>query len=164
MKQDKEGVVIEASRKDVKEMNGETVWILILDAQSRMLHDNTCLSKYSLVKYLESSLQLYSPKRKNKWIFLNQGGELYGNLDVQNLFKQYQYKIYPTGADSSSQNILVKRAHHTVSNNIKSCLISAGLSITYWPFAFLHFLRILNAPPGNGQGSSPIYLLMGKKD
>ena len=57
VKRDKEGVVTEASRKDVKGMNGETAWILIYDAQTRMLHSDTCLSKSSPVKYLESFLQ-----------------------------------------------------------------------------------------------------------
>ena len=49
-------------------------------------------------------------------------------------------------------------------NGIKSCLIGAGLPIAYWPFAFLHVLRIRNALPGNGQCSSPIHLSTGKKD
>ena len=57
VKQDKESVVIEASRKDVEGMNGESTWILISDTQTRMLHSNTRLSKSSPVKYLESFLQ-----------------------------------------------------------------------------------------------------------
>ena len=90
IKRDKKGVVIEASRADVKGMNGETAWILISDAQTRMLHDDICLSKSSPLKYLESFLQQYSPECKNKWVVLDQGGELYGNPDVRNLFKRYQ--------------------------------------------------------------------------
>ena len=89
---------------------------------------------------------------------------MYGNPDVQNLFKRYNYETFPTGADSSSQNGPVERAHRTVSNGIKSCLIGADLPIAYWPFSFLHVLRIRNTLPGNGQGSSPIHLLTRKKD
>ena len=95
---------------------------------------------------------------------LDQGGKLYGNPEVQNLLKQYQYDVYPTGADSSSQNGPVQRTHQTVSNGIKSCLIGAGLPIAYWSFAFLHVLRIWNALSDNEQGSSSIHLLIGKKD
>ena len=47
VKQDKEGVIIEASRKDVKGINGGTIWILISDAQTHMLHGDTHLSKSS---------------------------------------------------------------------------------------------------------------------
>ena len=104
-----------------------------------MLYGDTCLSKSSHVIYLESFLQQYSPECKNKWVVLDQGGELYGNPDVCNLFTRYNYTIYPTGGDSSSQNGPVERAHHTVSNGIKSCLIGAGLPIAYWPFAFFKF-------------------------
>ena len=63
---------------------------------------------------------------------LDQGGELYSNPELQDLFKQYNYNIYPTGADSLSQNGPAEQAHHTVSNGIKSCLIGAGLLIAYW--------------------------------
>ena len=91
IKRDKKGVVIESSRADVEGMNGETAWILISDAQTRMLHGDTSLSKSSPVKYLESFLQQYSPECKNKRVVLDQGGELYGNLDVRNLFTRYNY-------------------------------------------------------------------------
>ena len=64
VKQDKDGVVIEASRKDVEGMDGETTWILISDTQTRMLHSDTRLSKSSPLKYLESFLQQYSPEYK----------------------------------------------------------------------------------------------------
>ena len=127
IKRDKKGDVIEVSREDVEGMNGETAWILLSDAQTRMLHGDTRLSKSSPLKYLESFLQQYSPECKNKWVILNQGGELYGNLDVCNLFKRYQYEIFPTGSDSSSQNGPVEQAHRTVLNGIKSCLIGASL-------------------------------------
>ena len=100
IKRDKKGIVIEASRADVEGMNGETTWILIFDAQTRMLHGNTHLRKSSPLKYLESFLQQYSPECKNKWVVLDQGGALYGNPDVRNLFKRYQYEIFPTGSDS----------------------------------------------------------------
>ena len=82
VKQDKDSVVIKASRKYVEGMNGETAWILISDVQTRILHGDTRLSKSSSVKYLESFLQQYSPECKNKWVVLDQGGELYRNPDA----------------------------------------------------------------------------------
>ena len=63
-----------------------------------------------------------------------------------------------------SQKGPVERAHCTVSNGIKNCLIGAGLLIAYWLYAFLHVLQIRNALSGNGQGSSSIHLLTEKKD
>ena len=164
IRKDKDGKVIESSREDVEGLNGETAWILIADAQTRMLHGDTRLSKASPVKWFEAFLQQYSPECQNKWVVMDQGGELYNNPEVRTLFKRYNYEIYPTGADSSNQNGPVERSHRTVSNGIKSCLIGAGLPASFWPFAFLHVVRIQNALPGNGQKDSPILMSTGNKD
>ena len=76
-----------------------------------MYHCDTRLSKASLIKYLESFLQEYSPNVSNKFVVLDQGGELYHNPKVLNLFRQYNYKVFPTGADASFQNGPVERGH-----------------------------------------------------
>ena len=47
IKRNKKGVVIQARREDVEGMNNETAWILISDAQIRILHGDTRLSKSS---------------------------------------------------------------------------------------------------------------------
>jgi len=83
---DKNGKVIESSRVDVEGINGETSWVLIADAHSRMLHGDTRLTKASPVKYFESFLSEYSPNCRNKWVVMDQGGELYKNPRVRNLF------------------------------------------------------------------------------
>jgi hypothetical protein len=112
---DKNGKIIESSRVDVEGINGETSWVLITDAYSRMLHGDVRLSKASPVKYFESFLSEYSPNVRDKWVVMDQGGELYNNPLVRNVFKKYNYTIYPTGADNSSQNGPVERSHRTVS-------------------------------------------------
>ena len=74
---DKEGKVIESSRTDIEGLNGETSWILIQCAQTKMLHGDTRTSKASPVAYLESFLKEYSPDVPNKFVVLDQGSELY---------------------------------------------------------------------------------------
>ena len=74
-------------------MNGEIALILISNVQTQMLHENTRLSKSSPVKYLESFLQQYSPQCENKWVVLDQGGELYGNSEIQNLLNDKMIKL-----------------------------------------------------------------------
>ena len=83
---DKEGNVIPSSLKDIEGLNGETAWILISDAQTKMYHGDTRLIKASPIKYLESFLQEYSPNVSNKFVVLDQGGELYCNPEVLNPF------------------------------------------------------------------------------
>ena len=95
---------------------------------------------------------------------MDQRCELFNNLKVVTLFRRYGYEVLPTGADSSFQNGPVERAHRTVSQGIKSLLIGADLDIKFWPYAFLHVLRIRNALPGVGQLESPIFQSTGKKD
>ena len=102
-----------------------------------MLHRDISLSKFSLAKYLESLLQQYSPWCANKWDVLDPDRKLlFRNSQVQNLFKQYNYIIYSTGANSPSQDGPVEQAHCKFSDGIKSCLIGTGLPIAYWLFAF----------------------------
>jgi hypothetical protein len=69
-----------------------------------MLHGDVRLSKASPVKYFESFLSEYSPNVRDKWVVMDQGGELYNNPLVRNVFKKYKFTIYPTGAVNSSQN------------------------------------------------------------
>jgi hypothetical protein len=74
---DKNGKIIKSSRVDVEDINGETSWVLIADAFSPMLHGDVRLSKASPVKYFENFLSEYSPNVCDKWVVMNQGGELY---------------------------------------------------------------------------------------
>ena len=53
---------------------------------------------------------------------------------------EFEYEIFPTGADGSRQNP-VEQIHRTVADGVRDDLIGAGLDISFWPFAFRHFLR-----------------------
>jgi hypothetical protein len=128
-----------------------------------MLHGDVRLSKASPVKYFESFLSEYSPNLRDKWVVMDQAGELYKNPLARNVFKKFNYTIYPTGADNSSQNGPVERSHHTVSQGVKAILIGAGLDIKFWPLAFNHVIRIRNAFPGQGQLKSPLKMSTGSK-
>jgi hypothetical protein len=161
---DKNGKIIESDQVDVEGINGENFWVLIADAFSRMLHGDVRLSKASPVKYFESFLSEYLPNVRDKWVVMDQGGELYNNPLVRNVFKKHKYTIYPTGADNSSQNGPVERSHCTVSQGVKAILIGAGLDIKFWPLAFNHILRIRNAIPGPGQLESPLKISTGSKE
>ena len=127
------------------------------------MHGDCRLSKASPVKYLDSFLKQYSPNMGpgKKWVVLDQGGELYGNPEVRNLFEKYQYTIYKTGADASFQNGPAERGHRLVGTFIKSLLLGAGLEIKFWPYAFMHVLQIRNAIPRQGQVESAIKLATG---
>ena len=76
-----------------------------------MLHGDCRTSKASPVKYLESFLQEYSPDCPDKFVMLDQGGELFGSPEIRTPFRKYNYEVRCTGADASNQNGAVERAH-----------------------------------------------------
>ena len=90
----------------------------------------------------------YSPECKNKWVVLNQGGKLYNNPTIKNLFCKYGYEILPTSPDDSYQNGPMERAYHTIFQVIKALLIGSVLGVKFWPYAFMHVICILNAFSG----------------
>ena len=145
---DTDGNVKESSRVDIEGINGEQALILISNGKTRMLHGDTRLTKASPLKYLEYFLKEYSPECKNKWVIMDNGGELYSNPKIWNLFSSFGYEIYTTSPDSSNQNGPVEWAHHTVSQGIKASLFGAGLDVKFWLYAFIHVLHIRNTLPG----------------
>ena len=83
---DKDGNIIMSSPMNFEGLNEETTYILISDAQTKVMHPDTCLSKASPLKYLELFLEKYSPNDSKKFFVLDQGGGLYHNHEVLNLF------------------------------------------------------------------------------
>jgi len=64
-------------------LNSETSWILISNHFSRHLHGNTHISKATPLAWLHQFLENHAPCVPNKYIYLDQGGELYGNPAVK---------------------------------------------------------------------------------
>ena len=151
-------------RKDFVGINGETCWVLITDHHTGMQYGKTCQSKASPIKWLRSWLHVHSPNLRDKYVFMNQGGELYSNPDIVNVFTQHRYEVNPTGTDSSHQNGPVEWAHRVIGDHVRALLIGADLHIKFSPYAFFHHLRIQNAMTMNSQSESSIYLATGQKE
>ncbi|KAG7370163.1 reverse transcriptase RNA-dependent DNA polymerase [Nitzschia inconspicua] len=151
-------------KQDFTGLNGETCWILVTDHFTRAVFGDTRVSKASPIEWLRSFLRQHSPQCPGKYVYLDQGGELYANPAVRALFEQFGYAVRPTGADASNQNGPVERAHLTVANALRAMLLGAGLDPRFWPYAFHHFLRITNATPSRDQVKSPFELLSGNKE
>jgi hypothetical protein len=152
-------------RKDFVGLNGETSWILVSDHFSRYMIGDTRLLKASPIYWLQNQLSKHSdPFCKDKYVYLDQGGELYRNPIVRSIFERYGYDVRPTGSDSSHQNGPVERAHLTIANGIRSMLVGAKMDVPFWPYAFHHYLRIKNAIPSRDQQMSPLEMATGIKD
>jgi len=112
-------------------LNGETSWILVTDHFSRMKHGDTRVSKAPPIEWLRNFLKSHAPKCSGKYVFLDQGGELFNNPEVHCLFARFGYAIRPTGADSSNQNGPVECGHGVVANAIRSMLLGANLPVKF---------------------------------
>ena len=117
-------------RIEYEGINGETCWILVTDHFTGMKHGDTRMSKSPPLQWLAHFLSQYNPHCDNKYVHLDQGGELFNHPEVRNLFEKKGYTIHPTGADPSRQNGPVERGHRTLANTIRALLLGAGLSST----------------------------------
>lgn len=144
-------------------LNGKTSWTQISDHFSRMLIGDTRTSKATPLKWLKMFLDTHSPKCNDKHVMMDQGGELYKNPKVKQSFKHYGHTVQPTGAGASNQIGPVERNHRTIANHAHCLLDGANLAMKFWPHAFHHMMRILNALVGHGQTKSPIEITTNTK-
>ena len=81
-------------------INEETCWILVTDHFTGMQWGAVRRSKASPIEWLRYFLLQNSPTCKDKYVYLDQGGELCANPDVKNVFANWHYEIHPTVTDS----------------------------------------------------------------
>ena len=124
-------------------LHGERAWILVKDHFSRYLF-GTCLElECSPLNWLCTHLSFYNPivgTNCGCYVHMDQGGELYKNPRVCKMFEQQGFKIYPTGADASHQNVPVQLTHRSIIKGVCSFLIDANLPVKFWPYALYHTL------------------------
>lgn len=137
-----------------KGFNGETSFVLVKDHYTGTLDGTTRISKGAPVNWLRQFLVRRSPQVQDKYVHMDQGGELYNNPKIRALFREFGYDIYPTGADSSHQNGPVERAHETIGDALRTLLNGSNLDPRFWTYAFYFYLRIKNALPGKDDSLS----------
>ena len=161
------------SRKDKNEyedylgLHGETCWILFKDHFTGLVLGKCLVSKATPLNFIRDLLQKHFPGNGNgldRYVHMDQGGELYRNPKVCTIFRRSGFKIHPTGTDGSHQNGPVERAHRTTAKGIRSFLLGAALPSKFWPYAFTHHLRMQNALPSKGKSQSPLMMAFNKKE
>ena len=127
-------------KADYEGINGKTCWIFITDHFTGMKHGDTRILRGPPLQWLAHFLAQYNPQCDGKYVYLDQGGELFNHPEVRNLFWKKSYDIFPTGADNSHQNGPVKQGHCTLASTIRTLLVGANLNIKFWPYRFYHAL------------------------
>ena len=115
------------------------------------------------IHWLRYFLTQYSPLCKDEYVCLDQGGKLFDNPEVRNIFACQGYYIHPTGADASHQNGLVECSHRYIGDAVRDFLTSANLDVKFWPYACYHHLRISNDFGYQGEDISPLEKALAKE-
>ena len=76
------------------------------------------------INYLKSFLKSYFPECHKKYVYLNQGSNLYHNPIVVHLFKEFRYASFLTKMDL----FLVECAHLSIGNAVCVMFLGTGLS------------------------------------
>ena len=137
-------------------INGETCFLLIQDEFAKMVHNDVRMSKAPPIEFIDEFLQTHAPVEcQNKFVTLDQGGELCGSPQIQKVFKKCGHAVHPVAPDASRQNS-VERHHQTVTNAVRAVLIGANLPIKFWPCAVFHAVQVFNSLPSAGQSKSKL--------
>jgi len=118
---------------DYMGIHGETCYLLLYDHATERL-DGVCRqSKAPPIAWLKKWLtKNVKDDVKDRYIFMDQGGELYRSKAIRDLFeKEFGYVIRVTGTGAHHQNGLVKRANQTMDRAIRAMLIGAGLPVKF---------------------------------
>ena len=134
-------------QQDCKGVNEETTWILVTDHFTGIHHSDFRISKATPVIWRKHFLAQHNPACPDKCVYMDEGGELFNNSEIRNLFTKSGYRVYPTGADASNQNGPVEPGHCSIANTIQALLTGSGIDTKFWPCVFYHSLWLHNAMP-----------------
>jgi hypothetical protein len=164
------GFIVQSS-KDSKRvakytgLNGDSFYFLIVDHKSETVYGETFASKAPPIEFINRWLaqNALGQDVPDKYVCMDLGGELGSCPEVVNLFERSGHKVETIAAQSSSQNGPGEQPHQTIANAMRSMLVGAGLPAKFWPYAFLHYLRLYNLIPHAGKEQSPYEICSSQK-
>ena len=121
-------------REDFEGINGKMAQVLVTNHFTSVEHGDTCVSKAAPVLWLRHFLAHHNPPCDDE------GGELFSNLEGENLLTKSDCATCPTGADSLSQNGPTEQGHCLIADTMRAILIGVNMAMKFWPCAFCHTL------------------------
>lgn len=100
-------------------------YVLVTDHRCGMLHGAPLRSKVSPVNWLTKFLTIYAPPGPDKYVRLNQGGELARCKEILHLLNIAGYNVEPTGAGKHGANGPGERPHQTIGIPLRAMLTGA---------------------------------------
>ena len=147
----------------LKGFNGETCYVLITDRKSGAWAVSIRKDKSPALDFFRSWIARYGTGSRNRSVRFDGGGELGKSKDVHELFSKAGYAVEVTGPDSSSEIGAVERPHRIIADGVRTMLHSAGLPLSFWPYALRHFVLLANCIPRGDREIPPITICTGKR-
>jgi len=144
-------------------LGGKTCYCLLVCHHSGMLFGEPFCSKAPPLDFINRWLAKYGLPLSvsDKYIRMDQGGELGHCTDVIRLFEAAGYTVEHTAPNLSHQSGPGECPHRTIGDAIRTMLAGAGLEPYFWPYAFCHFLYLYNVTPHCSHDASPYTICSG---
>jgi hypothetical protein len=136
-------------------LQGQTCYVLVADHFSGGVHGITQVSKEPPIVWLDAFLARNKPNVPNRYICMDQGGELGRCPEIKAVCDKHGYTIHQTGTEAHHQNGPVERPNSTIADALRSMLEGSAQPAKFWPYAFDHYLRIYNSFPVGEHDESP---------
>ena len=153
----------DADNRLITSIDGYNSYLLIMDSATRHHWIFLTKSKDPPTDILHTFLKTHGISDGIRTIRTDQGGELAGSSEFRAMALKHEYIVEPTGADSSFQNGIAERPHRTLAQMMRCQLSAAGLPSSYWSFALLHSVYLINRLPHSCLPVTPIEAYTGKR-
>jgi hypothetical protein len=132
------------SDRVVESFDGYTSYLMIVDEVTKYSWIFPTKSKEPPVELTKQFLREFG-NATGGMIRCDQGGELARSEEWRTMvFKDFAYKVEPTGADSPEQNGQVERYNQTLATIVRTLLYGAHLPAKYWSAAAIHAIYLMN--------------------
>ncbi len=148
----------------ITSLDGMNCYLIIVDRATRRTWVFPRKSKDPPIDLVRKFLQQNKCRTSTRLIIrTDQGGELYGSQEFQQMVDQEGYIMEPTATDSSFQNGLAERPNRTLATIMRCLLRNAGLGPEYWSWALVHAAYIKNRLPHRTTNQTPYLAWSGNK-
>lgn len=148
----------------VTSLDGYNSYLLIIDRATRYMWVFQSKYKTPKIDTIKGFLQTHGAQgHQQKYVRTDEGGELWGSFQFQDLMKQMGYILQPTASDASFQNGMAERPNRTLGDMMRSLLYGANLGPQYWSWALLHSVYLKNRLPHMSTGTTPYEAYTGIK-
>jgi len=147
----------------VESFDGFNCYLIIVDEASRFVWVFLSASKEPPLETIDLFLTLNGHK-DGGYIRTDQGGELAKcKAFKDDMLKNHNYVVEPTGADSPSQNGGAEKWNDTLAVTTRALLYSSGLHAKFWSAALVHAVYLHNRRVHSATKITPYEGLKGKK-